>query len=157
MNNNFGYEVKITNSNAEEILLSNLETAGDSVSDACVTTVCFRKKTDTTAGNRGTSVSHEFYVAGELNKTTKTELKKLAEWSLDSNRDTMYRKVEIRIAEDSSGDNVDKVYRDYSFTNMYVVTYEENFAPDADNPSDGGHYTLLIGQKAEKSEHRINV
>lgn len=143
-----GYELKITGGK-EEISLTTEGSGNQNIEK-----VYFRKKTLPSANNRANSMHCEFEIVGELNKGTKQALKLMAEWALDVNKDTLYRTVNISVVEDDEEKTTDKVFRNYSFSNMYVIDYEEGFDKSED---DEGKFRLLVGQKSEKSTQDIQV
>lgn len=144
-----GYEIKIKDDKGKQIIL-NTEGTGNNTIDK----VYFRKKTLPNANNRANSMHCEFEITGELNNNTKQQLKDVACWALDVNKDTLYRTVEIIVYEDDEEKTTEKTYRNYKFSNMYVIDYEEAFDK---NGKDEGDFMLLIGQKSEKSVQDIQT
>lgn len=141
----FGYEIKITRSGSDDIILATL---GDG--NNLIDKVAFRKKSLDNTGNRGNVKYCEFEITGVLNKETKNVLKQVADWALDMNKDTIYRQVDIVIAEGDNEDSINNKYRTYQFENMCVLDYEELFDKNQEMGEDG-FFTLLLGQKPEKS------
>lgn len=109
------------------------------------------------SNSRAIAVRSVIEVKGIINKDTKSAIKQLANWSLDTNAKSEYRDVEILINEKDnfSGDNL----RRYEFKKMLILSYEENFKPisnaDSDNEADAGEYVLIIAQKDLSTEQNI--
>lgn len=96
---------------------------------------------DDLSRNRADAVRAELVIEGNISEEYKEEIRKLAKWSLDSNKTTQYRNVELIVndGEDMSG----KVLRRYTIDQMFVIDYEEEFGED----SESGTYKLFIAQK----------
>lgn len=96
---------------------------------------------DDLSRNRADAVRAELIIEGNISEEYKEEIRKLAKWSLDSNKTTQYRNVELIVndGEDMSG----KVLRRYTIDQMFVIDYEEEFGED----SESGTYKLFIAQK----------
>lgn len=147
----FGYNLTVKCNEKEDIFLSTASGKGNEILD-----VAFNKKHMPSENNRGSSIHCQFTIKGSINESTREELKKMADWALDNNRDTMYRDLSIEVFSDNKeGSNAGKRFRNYGFSNMFILDYEEKF--DAVFPYEEGEYVVLIGQKSEKSEQNINI
>lgn len=139
-----GYQLTIKN--VEDIIeLSTKEQNGK----ADVTSVSFKMNTiDENTRNRADSVRGEITIKGNITPENKDNTKKLAKWSMDSDKKTLYRDVEVVVydAENCTGD----VLRRYQMNTMFVIDYIEDFG----NESDSGIYELFIAQREgnEKKE-----
>lgn len=151
-----GYELTVKCNGTDEI---NISTFGDNGSGN-INDVVFKKITlDKESSNkRSNSIRYEFKILG-LIKTgdggTKESTLELAKWALDESTTTLYRTIEITINEDSEAKANTKILRHYTFSNMYVIDYEEEISNDLNDES--GTFTLHLGQKTEKSQRDINV
>lgn len=157
----YGYNVKITGSGTEDILLSNLALTGDSdQTERNVTSICFNKKTTMSANNRNDIKQSEFSIKGMLTVTNKEVLKAVADWAIDTDEATKFRKVEIQVDIDDRGSgDVSKTLRNYEFANMFVLDYKEIFHNPEDNentPNIEQGYSILLGQKSDRSVQNVN-
>ena len=133
-----GYSLTIKN-NADiiEISTKNL------IDKEPITNVTFKMNTlDDLSRNRADAVRAELVIEGNISEGYKEEIRKLAKWSLDSNKTTQYRNVELIVndGQDMSG----KVLRRYTIDQMFVIDYEEEFE---EGDSESGTYKLFIAQK----------
>ncbi len=119
-----------------------------------VTHLSFAKKTQDHVKNQANTLHLEFEIKGIINEESKGVLKNVAEWAMDENKNTLYRKVEILVNNDDTGSiETDKIFRRYTFGKMYVVDYEEIFVKEGNE--DDGEYRLIIAQKAERAERDV--
>lgn len=133
-----GYSLTIKN-NADVIEISTK----DLKDKAPITKAKFTMNTlDDLSRNRADAVRAELVIEGNISEEYKEEIRKLAKWSLDSNKTTQYRNVELIVndGQDMSG----KVLRRYTIDQMFVIDYEEKFK---EGDSESGIYKLFIAQK----------
>jgi hypothetical protein len=95
--------------------------------------------------NRSQSVRAEFVIKGSIDDKSKSEIQKLAAWAIATEKDKIYREVNI-IVKDNNSDS-GEVLRRYIFSEMFVIDYKEIFGPKKDNKDDEGSFELLIAQK----------
>ena len=132
-----GYKLNIKN-NEETITFSTEIKNGDKQD---ITKVSFKMNTlDDMSRNRSDAVRAEVVIIGNITVENRDNTKKLAKWSMDANRKTLYRDVELVVydSDNCSGD----VLRRYEISTMFVLDYEENF-----ESADSGIFTLFIAQK----------
>lgn len=83
-------------------------------------------------------------IYGEISEIDKKETLELGKWALCVVGNGIYRKVNVMIT-----DGKENVIREYSFSNMFVLDYKEEF------DKNGGKYTLILRQKAKDTNIEI--
>lgn len=134
------FELKVNSSTADSIsfLLDDEDTN-------TITDIQFFMNTlnDNTL-NRSQSVRAEFIIKGSIDDKSKSEIQKLAAWAIATEKDKVYRDVNIIIRDNS--DTSGETLRRYNFSEMFVIDYKEIFKSSAEK-DDQGSFELLIAQK----------
>lgn len=149
----------LTIKNAEETIeLSSKATEGKD--DASILDIDFRMNTlkDDTR-NRADGVRCELVITGLISEDIKDETKRLAKWSMDSDKNTLYRDVALVVYEK---DNLTgNVLRRYEFNSMFVIDYEESFGSKIQQKElkgisdEKGVYTLFLAQKEGNNKKEV--
>lgn len=140
-----GYQLTIKNSE-ETIELSTKEAEGMPE----IKSLIFKMNTlDDKTKNRADCVRGELTIIGNITPESRDKTKSLAKWSMDANKKTLYRNVEIVVyeGENCTGD----VLRRYQIDTMFVVDYIEEFGA----ASDVGQYTLFIAQREGNGKKEV--
>lgn len=140
-----GYAVEIKNS--EDMISFSTADAGDKPD---ITKVIFTMNTlDNSTRNKADSVRSELEISGTINAENRDRTKMLAKWSLDADRKTLYRDVEVVVY--SSRNCTGDVLRRYQISNMFVIDYAETF----DGDGDSGTFKLFIAQKEGNNKKEV--
>lgn len=144
-----GYQLTIKNA-GETIELSTKEKEGKPE----IRGIRFKMNTlDDNTKNRSDSVRGEMLIIGNITPENKEKTKRLAKWSLDSDKKTLYRDVVLVVydAENCTGD----VLRRYEINTMFVIDYEETFGEISDKSSDSGTFRLFIAQREGNGKKEV--
>ena len=151
-----GYKLTIKNGE-ETIAFSTAE--GEYRGSVPITGAEFKMNTlnDETV-NRPDEVRVELKIYGNITEQDREETLKLTKWSMDANRKTLYRDVELTVYsnQNCTGDTL----RVYQFSSMFVIDYQESFTKlrgedKSSQDGDMGTFLLFIAQKAGSEEKHV--
>ena len=103
---------------------------------------------DLAANDRSDQLFNSVVIKGKLNEKTQTATKDIANWSLKTDKKTIYKTVEIKI---SAGE---EIIRNYYLKEMFCVRYQEVFDEmNGENPNKPiGQFILELKQRAGNIE-----
>lgn len=135
------FELKINSENTDPINFLIVEEDKNTITDIQF----FMNTLNDNTLNRSQSVRAEFIIKGSIDDKSKSEIQKLAAWAIATEKDKIYRNINIivRDNEDPSGETL----RRYNFSEMFVIDYKEIFKQKTDDKDDQGSFELLIAQK----------
>lgn len=91
---------------------------------------------DKFANDRSDQLFGDLFIKGLLNDKSQQETKEIFEWSMKTDKASVYRTVSIRVY------NQEELLRDYYLKNMYCTSYQEVFD---DSNSEQGAQSDSIG------------
>lgn len=80
-------------------------------------------------------------LSGKISGKNKEETLELGKWALCTSGEGAYRKVNVKIINSDSD-----IVREYDFSSMFVVDYNENF-----NKQGVGEYEIVLRQKSKET------
>ena len=87
---------------------------------------------DKSANDRSDQLFGDLVIQGLLNDKSQQETKEIFEWSMKTDKASVYKTVSIQVY------NQDELLRDYYLKDMYCTSYEENFDEYQDGSGNGG-------------------
>ena len=89
-------------------------------------------QSDKSANDRSDQLFGDLVIQGLLNDKSQQETKEIFEWSMKTDKASVYKVVSIQVY------NQDELLRDYYLKDMYCTSYEENFDEYQDGSGNGG-------------------
>ena len=78
-------------------------------------------QSDKSANDRSDQLFGDLVIQGLLNDKSQQETKEIFEWSMKTDKASVYKTVSIQVY------NQEELLRDYYLKDMYCTSYEENF------------------------------
>lgn len=99
---------------------------------------------DKSSSDRSDQLYNTLVVEGTLTDKSQKETKEIFDWSMKTDKDSVYKTVEIKVF------NQEELLRDYYLKDMYCSSYEEHFNEKADPAKNESIGTFVLRMKQRK-------
>ena len=146
-----GYQVTITDSKGDTIVLSSMENEHEGKEDI----ICASYKSNTLNDEsiaHSNDVRAEMRIIGRITVENKKSTCELANWAKETDSNRIYRTVKLVVRESTSSSA--DILRSYEIKNMFILDYTEGYEISTENlpgelksENDNGLFELYLVQK----------